>query len=133
MAQHQLNSDPELIIAGKYSFESGVNGAKQLLAQTKTNVTAIVACNDEIAAGALFAARLLGIEVPQQLSIVGFEDSPFSRQTWPKLSTVNQPNIVIAQTATELLIKNLHKNYQSYAEVFIPEPVIRDSSAKVNR
>ncbi|KKK97188.1 hypothetical protein LCGC14_2655250, partial [marine sediment metagenome] len=47
----------------------------------------------------LFAARLMGVAVPQSLSIVGFEDSPFSRQTWPKLTTAQQPNGIIAETA----------------------------------
>ncbi len=70
----------EQIINGNYSFESGVDGAKTLL-KNSDKPTAIVTCNDEIAAGALFAARLEGISIPSELSIVGFEDSPFSRQT----------------------------------------------------
>ena len=48
---------------------------------------------DEIAAGALFSARLANVAIPEQLSIVGFENSPFSRQTWPPLTTAN---VVIA-------------------------------------
>ncbi|EDQ01715.1 transcriptional regulator, LacI family protein [Shewanella benthica KT99] len=89
--------------------------------------TAIVACNDEIAAGSLFAARLEGLDI----SIVGFEDSPFSRQTWPKLTTVHQPNQKIAQMATELLIAKRRSQKSAQAKIFIPEPVIRDSSSKV--
>ncbi len=92
--------------------------------------SAIVACNDEIAAGALFAARLEGVDIPTELSIVGFEDSPFSRQTWPKLTTVHQPNGKIARIATELLIAN-RREQSARSEIFTPEPVIRDSSARV--
>ncbi|MCE9678019.1 LacI family DNA-binding transcriptional regulator [Shewanella sp. AS1] len=122
-----VNSD--FIINGEYSFESGVEGAKKLLNNVK-RPTAIVACNDEIAAGALFAARLEGVAIPSELSIVGFEDSPFSRQTWPKLTTVHQPNGKIAQTATELLIANLNKSEKPLKnKVFIPQAVLRDSSA----
>lgn len=91
--------------------------------------TAIVACNDEIAAGALFAARLQGVDIPRDISIVGFEDSPFSRQTWPKLTTVHQPNQKIAQVATELLIANRKEQRLDSAKVFTPEPVVRDSSS----
>lgn len=118
---------PEYVVDGRYSFESGVEGAKRLLAQTP-RPTAIVACNDEIAAGALFAARLAGVDIPGDISIVGFEDSPFSRQTWPKLTTVHQPNQKIAQIATELLIANRKELRQQNAKVFTPEPVVRDSS-----
>ncbi|RTR39097.1 LacI family DNA-binding transcriptional regulator [Shewanella canadensis] len=116
------------IIEGEYSFESGVKGAKELL-KRDDRPTAIVACNDEIAAGALFAARLEGMDIPNDISIVGFEDSPFSRQTWPKLTTVHQPNQKIAQMATELLIANRRAQTSEDAKIFIPEPVIRDSSS----
>ncbi|MGI2257735.1 LacI family DNA-binding transcriptional regulator [Shewanella sp. GXUN23E] len=118
------------IVEGKYSFESGVNGAKQLLA-LEQRPTAIVACNDEIAAGVLVAARLDGVEVPTQLSIVGFEDSPFSRQTWPKLTTVHQPNSEIARVATQVLIATRQQQKAPKSTVFVPEAIIRESSDKV--
>ncbi|KIO36193.1 LacI family DNA-binding transcriptional regulator [Shewanella sp. cp20] len=130
LQSNNLTLDESNIINGQYSFESGVEGAKTLLAKSN-RPTAIVACNDEIAAGALFAARLAGVAIPEELSIVGFEDSPFSRQTWPKLTTVHQPNKLIAQTATELLIENQgNKQSETTHQVFIPEPVLRDSSAE---
>lgn len=77
-----ITPDPTLVMAGQYSFESGVTRSKQLLAMNE-RPSAVFACNDEIAAGTLFAARLSGIEVPQQLAIAGFEDSPFSRRPGP--------------------------------------------------
>lgn len=133
MTSNKLGVDENDIIAGQYSFESGVEGAKELLHRDKADrPTAIVACNDEIAAGALFAARLEGVEIPNQLSIVGFEDSPFSRQTWPKLTTVHQPNQKIAQIATELLIAKRRSISAEQAKIFIPEPVIRDSSSEAS-
>jgi DNA-binding LacI/PurR family transcriptional regulator len=76
---------------GEYSFDSGVEGTENLL-RIKNIPTAIFANNDEIAAGSVFAARLNGIDIPNELSIVGFEDSPYSRQTRPKLTTAHQPN-----------------------------------------
>ena len=131
MQTNKLPIESNNIIPGQYSFESGVNGAKELLKRAQSKrPTAIVACNDEIAAGALFAARLEGLDIPNDLSIVGFEDSPFSRQTWPKLTTVHQPTQKIAQIATELLIAKRRSTNDERAKIFIPEPVIRDSSSK---
>ncbi|MGZ9899104.1 LacI family DNA-binding transcriptional regulator [Shewanella gaetbuli] len=125
---HDLKVNDNWILDGKYSFESGVEGANKLIAM-KNRPSAIVACNDEIAAGALFAARLAGLDIPKDLSIVGFEDSPFSRQTWPKLTTVHQPNVQIAQIATQLLIDK-HKSQQTETvKIFTPTPVFRDSSS----
>jgi len=123
----------ELILPGKYSFDSGSERSNRLLQLAKPP-TAIFACNDEIAAGALFAARLRGVAVPETLSIVGFEDSPFSRQSWPKLTTAHQPNTEIAGSAAQLLIDLIRSSRQGNGEevtrsmAFKPELVVRDST-----
>lgn len=132
LTQHNIEIDSQLIIAGEYSFESGVEGAKVLINQTN-RPTAIVSCNDEIAAGALFAARLMEIDIPSQLSITGFEDSPFSRQTWPKLTTAHQPNNQIAQDAANLLIAQIRNgNERDIIKQYTPELVVRDSTAHID-
>jgi len=132
-----LPIDEELILQGEYAFDSGVNGAKKLL-QSDDPPTAIFASNDEMAAGALFAARLMHIEIPEQLSIVGFEDSPFSRQTWPKLTTAHQPNNEIAKCAAALVLSKARGKGAAESGTaskgagikreFTPELIIRDSS-----
>ncbi|GLP95076.1 LacI family DNA-binding transcriptional regulator [Paraferrimonas sedimenticola] len=127
LASEQIEACTELAIDGDYSFESGVAGAKALLALDNPP-TAIFACNDEIAAGALFAARLQQVEIPKQLAIAGFEDSPFSRQTWPKLTTAHQPNQKIAQHAAELLLANRRAKATPEQTCFTPELVVRASS-----
>ncbi len=132
LTDNKIRINSKFIIDGEYSFESGVNAAKNLLTLEK-KPTAIFSCNDEIAAGALFASRLMNVEIPEQLSIVGFENSPFSRQTWPKLTTANQPNIDIAQTATRLLISQTRNTAPTVEQqIFIPEFIGRDSSGPCN-
>lgn len=127
LKNHNLEANPDHIIDGTYSFESGVNGAKALLA-LENKPTAIFASNDEIAAGALFACRLEGIDIPSQVSIVGFENSPFSRQTWPKLTTAAQPTKEIAQAATQLLLGQIRNQQASKVIEFNPELVVREST-----
>lgn len=130
LIDNRLEVKESFIIQGDYSFEAGVNGANQLLKQS-VKPTAIFACNDEIAAGALFAAHLQNLKVPGELSIIGFENSPFSRQTWPKLTTADQPNQIIAQHATSLLIAATRKHsLPIVSNSFIPELIIRGSTAK---
>ncbi|ALO33963.1 LacI family transcriptional regulator [Colwellia sp. MT41] len=122
-----------LVIEGDYSFDSGVNGAKELMSKQTANTrpTAIFSCNDEIAAGALFAARLMNISIPEQLSIVGFENSPFSRQTWPKLTTADQPNKQIAEDAAKLLISQIRKQKNPITiSQYVPKIIVRDSTAR---
>jgi len=128
-----IEFDKSLVIEGDYSFDSGVSGAKQLMSTESSNArpTAIFSCNDEIAAGALFAARLMNISIPEQLSIVGFENSPFSRQTWPKLTTADQPNDQIAEDAANLLISQVRKQKnQVTISQYVPKLIVRDSSAQ---
>jgi LacI family transcriptional regulator len=103
LAAAQIPLAEELVIQGHYSFNSGVEGMQQLLSLAQPP-TALFACNDEIASGALFAARLNNLEVPAQMAIAGFENSPFSRQTWPNLTTAEQPTELIAQQAAHKLI-----------------------------
>jgi LacI family transcriptional regulator len=125
---NKITLDKKLILPGEFSFESGVKRTRLLLA-SNLKPTAVFACNDEIAAGTLFAARIQGVDVPHQLSIVGFEDSPFSRQAWPNLTTAQQPNSVIAERATALLIDTIRKNGKDVeSEGFYPQLIVRDST-----
>ena len=137
LQQAGLPIDSDLIVPGEYAFDSGVEGAKALL-KLDNPPTAIFASNDEMAAGALFAARLMHIEIPNQLSIVGFEDSPFSRQTWPKLTTAHQPNNEIAKCAAALVLNKARSKSAAESasankdagitKKFVPELLVRDSS-----
>lgn len=130
LTKRGIQANSKYIVPGSYSFESGVKGAKQLL-NLAQRPSAIFACNDEIAAGALFSARLSNVQIPEQLSIVGFENSPFSRQTWPPLTTAHQPNTTIAAQAAELLFRQTRPGAGTgnvEQPVFIPELLVREST-----
>ena len=132
MGQHGLPVQQRLVLPGVFTFDSGAERAESLFA-SDTPVSAVFACNDEIAAGVVFAARKQHIQVPQELSVAGFEDSPFSRQTWPKITTAAQPSETIAQYATRLLIKKIRIKSgepEPGSEGFVPRLVVRESTAK---
>lgn len=136
LKDNNINFNKNFVVDGKYSFESGVEGAKKLISADldhSEHPSAIFSCNDEIAAGALFAARLMNITIPEKLSIVGFENSPFSRQTWPKMTTADQPNKEIAENAANLLISQIRKQPNNNITCqYVPQLVVRDSSAQQN-
>ena len=129
---NDLEVDENLILPGRYSFESGAERAKLLLDSGELP-SAIFGCNDEIAAGAMFYAQNHGVHVPQQLAVAGFEDNPFSRHTWPRLTTARQDNNAIAQRAAELLIALVYPGRFDIdvesGNGFEPQLVIRDSTA----
>lgn len=92
-----------LIADGHYTFESGVSASESLF-DLSSRPTAIFASNDEMAAGVLYAARLRGIEVPEQLSIIGFDDTPLTTRVWPPLTTVRWPIVAMGRAAALKLI-----------------------------
>ncbi len=135
LRKHSIAVRKKWVANGVYTFESGLRCATQLLADPKRRPTAIVGCNDEIAAGALIAARMQGLAVPQDISIAGFEDSRFSREAWPPITTARQPTEEIARKAAELLIGSIKVGKISGASSggalaagFTPELVVRPST-----
>jgi LacI family transcriptional regulator len=88
---------------GAYTFESGIACAATLLKLTP-RPTAIFAGNDEMAAGVLQAARQLGVRVPEDLSVVGFDDFEIARRLWPSLTTIRTPTREIGRLAVERLM-----------------------------
>lgn len=88
---------------GEYTFESGLAATDKLL-DLSPRPTAIFASNDEMAAAVLYAARLRGISVPDQLSIVGFDDTPIASRIWPPLTTVRWPIVAMGRSAAHKLI-----------------------------
>ncbi|MBD8679425.1 LacI family DNA-binding transcriptional regulator [Sphingomonas sp. CFBP 13720] len=91
------------IAQGDYTFESGMRAAERLL-DLSPRPTAIFASNDEMAAGALHVARQRGLEVPDDLSIIGFDDTSIASHLWPPLTTVRWPIATMARAAALKLV-----------------------------
>jgi len=92
-----------LIAEGNYTFESGIAAANRLL-DLSPRPTAIFASNDEMAAGVVHAARQRGISVPEDLSVIGFDDTAIAAHIWPPLTTVRWPIISMARSAAMKLV-----------------------------
>lgn len=95
-----------MIADGNYTFESGLTAAERLL-DVMPRPTAIFACNDEMAAGVMHAARQRGLDIPSDLSIVGFDDTPVAAHVWPPLTTVRWPIVSMARSAALKLTAGL--------------------------
>lgn len=131
LRDYGIGIDPELVVEGDYSFDDGFRGARRLLALAN-RPTAIFGSNDEIAAGVLAAARSSGMNVPYDLSIAGFEDSPFSKQSWPALTTAKQATEEIARHAARRLLQEIREDANAQPlpnEGFSPQLVVRGSTA----
>jgi LacI family transcriptional regulator len=95
-----------LIADGQYTFESGIEASSQLL-DLSPRPTAIFACNDEMAAGVLHAAHVRGIRMPEELSVIGFDDTPIAARVWPPLTTVRWPIVAMGRSAALKLLSGV--------------------------
>lgn len=103
MAAHGLDVPAAARAKGTYRFDSGIAAASALL-DAPERPTAIFASNDEMASGAFHAARQRNLRVPEDLSIIGFDDSPIAAHIWPPMTTVGWPVREMGRAAALKLI-----------------------------
>ena len=117
---------------GEFTFRTGLAAGEAIL-QGKSRPTAVFASNDDMALGVMTAAHRLGLAVPTQLSVVGFDDSPSAQVIWPQLTTIRQPTSAMAATAADMVIARAGGRGRSDdgpdARLLEFELVIRDSAA----
>jgi LacI family transcriptional regulator len=101
-----LSLPRSLIVRGNYTFETGVTAANRLF-DLSPRPTAIFASNDEMAAGVVYAARERGVTVPDDLSVIGFDDTPIAAHIWPPLTTVRWPIVSMARAAARKLVGDI--------------------------
>jgi LacI family transcriptional regulator len=122
-----------LVRLGDYHPQSGMEITGQLLCLPSAP-TAIFACNDLMALGALRAAVKAGLRVPEDLSIVGFDDIELASYTNPPLTTIRQPKNDIGVLATQTLARRIANKGISSIKVMLPTHlIVRESSAPVKQ
>lgn len=126
-----LSYDEELVLASDFSIETGKKLALKLLGQAD-KPTAIFACNDLLAIGAMQAAKELEIAIPEQLSIVGFDNTILASITDPPMTTIAQPIQAMGHHVVDLITEDInHENKIKQRVVLLPELIIRKSTAPV--
>ncbi|TWE05056.1 LacI family transcriptional regulator [Neobacillus bataviensis] len=129
MAQHGLSVDPSFVQEGEFSFESGFNLMMKFLS-LENPPTALFAGNDEMAMGAIKAAKSKGLRVPEDLSVVGFDDIQFASIFEPALTTVAQPTFDMGQKAMRLLLKLIKDEEIEKDQFILPDQLIVRESCK---
>ncbi|RFU45028.1 LacI family DNA-binding transcriptional regulator [Paraburkholderia sp. DHOC27] len=95
--------DPRWVVTGNHMFESGLACGKDLMT-LEPRPTAVFASNDDMAAGVMHAAYGLGLSLPADVSVAGFDDSDIARTVWPPLTTIHQPLLEMAAKAVDALV-----------------------------
>ncbi|WP_240220506.1 LacI family DNA-binding transcriptional regulator [Rheinheimera hassiensis] len=131
MTEHGLSFNPALLAEGDFQDSSGSACMQQLLAKGLP-FTALVCANDEMAAGAMEVARTHGLNVPYDLSIVGFDNLILARYIYPKLTTIDYPIGEMGRMAARWVLKNIYQQQAlQLKNVFEPVLVCRDSASAI--
>ncbi|MDR7331911.1 LacI family DNA-binding transcriptional regulator [Roseateles asaccharophilus] len=129
LAAAGVEPDPSLIVDGEFSQRSGFEQGQVLLDRADPP-TAVFCANDLMAQGMLDAARVAGLSVPEQLSVVGFDDIPSAAQCHPALTTVRQDYEQLGENAVRLLLQHIEHGSQRGMRIELQSHlVIRDSTA----
>lgn len=126
LARHDLELKDEFVAEGAFTYESGVRAAEALLKKA-VRPTAIFAANDEMAFGVMNVADSLGLVIPDDLSVVGFDGTRFATFVIPALSTIRRPSTEMAELGARKLLALINDGLEAAREfetmvspVFVP-------------
>ena len=123
-----LREEYEVWASADYSFSSGVEATKRLL-DLPDRPTALFCISDVLALGALQAARERGLRVPEDLSVVGFDDVEYAVMFQPHLTTIRQPGYELGRAAGEMLLKQIQGGAGGQVRYLPHQLIERDSTA----
>ena len=127
-----LKPEDVLVEQGYFTFRSGLDAGERLL-DRQARPTAIFASNDDMAAAVVSVAHRRGLDVPEDLSVVGFDDTAPATTVWPELTTIRQPVSAMAGAALEMLLADLRSRRRGMPaapaeRVLEHELIVRESS-----
>src|SRR5215475_4587401 len=105
MTEAGLSVDADQVAQGYFTYRSGLEAAEKLLDGGR--LTAIFASNDDMASAAMAVAHRRGLDVPDDLAVTGFDDTPLAATVWPTLTTIHQPIADMAREAVRLLVEQI--------------------------
>lgn len=130
LRENGLTINPDWIVESQFDFDGGIAGMEKLLAQSR-RPTAVFACSDTIAIGVYQAAWKHGLRIPEDISVIGYDDITLARYLSPPLTTVHQPKAELGKIAVETLLERIKNPQKSHRTLLLkPHIVTRHSVAK---
>ncbi|WP_394200911.1 LacI family DNA-binding transcriptional regulator [Shewanella waksmanii] len=127
LEEHNLTFHEQLVYEGDYREESGSQGFLALH-KTQQSFSAVVCANDEMASGAMDAVRTVGLSMPNEMSVMGFDNNVLANYMFPKLSSVDYPIAEMGHMAAKMVLKQCYQSPQeNLSNIFDPKLVLRDS------
>ncbi|MCX7262151.1 MAG: LacI family DNA-binding transcriptional regulator [Burkholderiales bacterium] len=123
-----ITFDSQLVVSGDYQVDGGLNATDQLLS-SRRKFTALFAANDQMAYGAALSLHRKGLKIPEDVSLIGFDDLYHSIYVAPPLSTIHQPAYELGRLTASAILQMLADTKPT---AFMPAPklIVRESTAK---
>ena len=127
LSEANIVLNPDWIVESHFDFEGGIVGTQKLLSLSD-RPTAIFCCSDTIAIGAYQAIQNQGLRIPQDISIMGYDDIELARYLFPSLSTISQPKAELGKLAVETLLQRIQEPNENYRTLVLePTCILRES------
>ena len=127
-----IKHDPDLIKYGSYGFTGGLRAARDFL-QMENAPTAIFAISDITAIGAIRAIKEVGLSIPEDVAVVGFDNTSIASMYDPQLTTISQPRYDLGKVSMQILLDLIKNREISSKEIYMEhELIIRESTLNVN-
>ncbi|MGG1691725.1 LacI family DNA-binding transcriptional regulator [Heyndrickxia ginsengihumi] len=118
------------VLQGDFRYKGGFDLATKLL-KSDNKPDGIFAANDIMAIGVIQAAQTLGISVPEELAIIGYDNIDMGEYTFPKLSTIDQPAYLMGNTSWQMLMDMMSSDKRNHIELeFVPKLIVRQSTMR---
>ena len=132
LAAHQIPIDQNLVVQGDFSFNSGIEAIRTLLDERRASFEVLVACNDDMAAGAITELKARGIKVPEEVAVAGFDNLTIGRMISPPLTTVGYSIYELGRRAAEIIADQLELKTVPMVEKIPAQLIIRNSCGCFN-
>jgi len=129
LAEHGIAIRPRHFVEGAWKFEDGMRAFEKIMT-TDDPPTAIICGNDYLAIGCVLKAQEMGIIIPADVSLTGFDDIDLARLLQPGITTMKVPDALVGEMAGKFFIDVLRGNEGKLGEVPPPELILRGSTAR---
>ncbi len=132
LADAGIEYNPELMVEGNFQAKSGEAGIHTLM-DNKQTFTAVACANDEMASGAINALRSFGLQVPEQISVIGFDNIDFASYLTPKLTTIDYPVRDIGTMAARWILNHAYGDHKMIlTHILEPKLIQRGTTRKID-
>lgn len=126
---NNLKIKEDLIVEGDFKLQSGIKAMEKIL-KRDDSITAVFAASDEMGVGAIKAIKKAGLKVPEDISVIGFDNNIISLASDPELSTISQPEEELGWHSMEMLYKVINREKLEKKKIYLPCKLIERESVK---